>query len=467
MTIEDAAELRLQQPHVVRLESRPAGVEGRGEVTIRDLLRNALRMRPDRIVIGEVRGAEALDLLTALNTGHDGALSTVHANSPADALDPAGDAGADGGRRAAARGDRRAGAARASTSSSTSSAAPDGSRRVTEIAEVGDVTRLGADRCRGPALAAGCRRRWWRSALPRRRCWPAPRLARWLRLALEPLRRAGREGYAPSTRRAPPARGPRPGPARSSAAGSLGWADAGAAARGRRAGARRLGDLQPPPPLPRARSSARCRKSATAIADSLTAGRSLRASLAGRGRLARRAAGGRAGPARRRARARGARPVEAIAALAAADALGAGRRLRRRAAQPAARRRRPRRAAAPLRRRGGGARPGRRGRPLGHRPGPLHRPAGRGDADRRRALRRADPARLPRQAAGLAGLPRCCSRSRRLCSSPASSRSGASRGWSSERRRRAGGARRPARLRGRPGAGSVAVDRQCRRCRSA
>ena len=86
VTIEDAAELRLQGRHVVRLESRPAGVEGRGEVTIRDLLRNALRMRPDRIVIGEVRGAEALDLLTALNTGHDGALSTVHANSPSDAL---------------------------------------------------------------------------------------------------------------------------------------------------------------------------------------------------------------------------------------------------------------------------------------------------------------------------------------------------------------------------------------------
>jgi pilus assembly protein CpaF len=86
VTIEDAAELRLRRSHVVRLESRPAGVEGRGEVTIRDLLRNALRMRPDRIVIGEVRGAEALDLLTALNTGHDGALSTVHANSPGDAL---------------------------------------------------------------------------------------------------------------------------------------------------------------------------------------------------------------------------------------------------------------------------------------------------------------------------------------------------------------------------------------------
>jgi pilus assembly protein CpaF len=86
VTIEDAAELRLRRAHVVRLETRPAGVEGRGEVTIRDLLRNALRMRPDRIVIGEVRGAEALDLLTALNTGHEGALSTVHANSPGDAV---------------------------------------------------------------------------------------------------------------------------------------------------------------------------------------------------------------------------------------------------------------------------------------------------------------------------------------------------------------------------------------------
>ena len=86
VTIEDAAELRLQQPHVVRLESRPASIEGKGEVSIRDLLRNALRMRPDRIVLGEVRGPEALDLLTALNTGHAGALSTVHANSPVDAL---------------------------------------------------------------------------------------------------------------------------------------------------------------------------------------------------------------------------------------------------------------------------------------------------------------------------------------------------------------------------------------------
>jgi pilus assembly protein CpaF len=86
LTIEDAAELRLRQRHVVRLESRPPNVEGRGEVTIRQLVVNALRMRPDRIVVGEVRGPEALDMLQALNTGHDGSLTTVHANSPADAL---------------------------------------------------------------------------------------------------------------------------------------------------------------------------------------------------------------------------------------------------------------------------------------------------------------------------------------------------------------------------------------------
>jgi pilus assembly protein CpaF len=86
VTIEDAAELRLRQDHVVRLESRPPSLEGRGEVTIRTLVRNALRMRPDRIVVGEVRGGEALDLLQALNTGHEGSLSTVHANSPRDAL---------------------------------------------------------------------------------------------------------------------------------------------------------------------------------------------------------------------------------------------------------------------------------------------------------------------------------------------------------------------------------------------
>jgi pilus assembly protein CpaF len=86
VTIEDAAELRLAQRHVLRLECRPVNIEGEGEVTIRDLVRNSLRMRPDRIVVGEVRGAEALDMLQALNTGHDGSLSTVHANSPRDAL---------------------------------------------------------------------------------------------------------------------------------------------------------------------------------------------------------------------------------------------------------------------------------------------------------------------------------------------------------------------------------------------
>jgi pilus assembly protein CpaF len=86
VTVEDAAELRLQQPHVVRLEARPAGLEGRGEVTIRRLVRNALRMRPDRIVVGEVRGGEALDMLSAMTTGHDGSLSTVHAGSAEEAL---------------------------------------------------------------------------------------------------------------------------------------------------------------------------------------------------------------------------------------------------------------------------------------------------------------------------------------------------------------------------------------------
>src|SRR5918996_4471204 len=86
ITIEDAAELRLQQPHIVRLESRPRNIEGSGEVTIRDLVRNALRMRPNRIVVGEVRGGEALDMLQAMNTGHDGSISTVHANTPRDVL---------------------------------------------------------------------------------------------------------------------------------------------------------------------------------------------------------------------------------------------------------------------------------------------------------------------------------------------------------------------------------------------
>jgi pilus assembly protein CpaF len=86
ITIEDSAELRLQQPHVVSLEYRPPNIEGEGEITIRDLVRNALRMRPDRIVVGEVRGGETLDMLQAMNTGHDGSISTIHANSPRDVL---------------------------------------------------------------------------------------------------------------------------------------------------------------------------------------------------------------------------------------------------------------------------------------------------------------------------------------------------------------------------------------------
>jgi pilus assembly protein CpaF len=86
VTIEDAAELQLQQPHVVRLETRPPNLEGKGEITMRDLLKNALRMRPDRIILGEIRSAEALDMLQAMNTGHDGSLCTIHANRPREAL---------------------------------------------------------------------------------------------------------------------------------------------------------------------------------------------------------------------------------------------------------------------------------------------------------------------------------------------------------------------------------------------
>ena len=86
ITIEDAVELRLQQPHVVQMETRPPNIEGVGDVPQRELVRNALRMRPDRIIVGEVRGPEAFDMLQAMNTGHDGSMSTVHANSPRDAL---------------------------------------------------------------------------------------------------------------------------------------------------------------------------------------------------------------------------------------------------------------------------------------------------------------------------------------------------------------------------------------------
>jgi pilus assembly protein CpaF len=86
VTIEDAAELQLRQPHVLRLETRPPNIEGKGEINQRALVRNALRMRPDRIILGEIRGGEALDMLNAMNTGHEGSLTTIHANTPRDAL---------------------------------------------------------------------------------------------------------------------------------------------------------------------------------------------------------------------------------------------------------------------------------------------------------------------------------------------------------------------------------------------
>ena len=108
VTIEDAAELQLQQEHVITLESRPPNIEGKGEIRIRELVRNALRMRPDRIIVGEVRGAETLDMLQAMNTGHEGSLTTIHANSPRDALSRARDARAHRRRRAAAARDPRA-----------------------------------------------------------------------------------------------------------------------------------------------------------------------------------------------------------------------------------------------------------------------------------------------------------------------------------------------------------------------
>jgi len=139
VTVEDAAELRLPQPHVLRLEARPANAEGAGEVTLRDLVRSALRLRPDRLVVGEVRGGEALDLLQALNTGHAGCLATVHANGPADAL-----------RRLEtlvllAGVGLPLGAVRAQLASAVDAVVhvargPDGSRRVVAVAEVGMVT---------------------------------------------------------------------------------------------------------------------------------------------------------------------------------------------------------------------------------------------------------------------------------------------------------------------------------------
>ncbi len=145
ITIEDAAELQLDQEHLIRLESRPANLEGRGEVAIRDLVRNALRMRPDRIIVGEVRGAEAIDMLQAMNTGHEGSMSTLHANSPRDALSRIETMALMAGIELPLR------AIRDQTASALDlivhlSRLRDGSRRVTQIAEIvgseGDVVSI-------------------------------------------------------------------------------------------------------------------------------------------------------------------------------------------------------------------------------------------------------------------------------------------------------------------------------------
>ena len=291
MTIEDAAELRLRQPHVVRLESRPASVEGRGEVTIRDLLRNALRMRPDRIVIGEVRGAEALDLLTALNTGHDGALSTVHANSPEDAL-----------RRVETLALMAGVGFRTRRSASSSRAGVDlvvHMARGPAAAAAGDRGRRG--RCAPPA-GSGCAS-CWRARSERRRRRSRDRARRRSRAGSRrsPLREAALA--APGGRRAGSAR-------RSSRCGAPAaratcrprssggaWRCSGrrdprrgagrARARARRRslaaagpGGGRLGGRPPARAATAGRSSAALAEVATAVADALSVGRSARAALA-------------------------------------------------------------------------------------------------------------------------------------------------------------------------------------------
>ena len=136
VTIEDAAELQLQQPHVIQLETRPPNIEGRGEMHQRDLVRNALRMRPDRIIVGEVRGPEAFDMLQAMNTGHDGSMSTIHANSRARRPEPHREHGADGQRQSADARDPRPDGQRRSTSIIQIERMRDGVRRVTEVSEV-------------------------------------------------------------------------------------------------------------------------------------------------------------------------------------------------------------------------------------------------------------------------------------------------------------------------------------------
>ena len=145
VTCEDAAELQLQQPHVVRLETRPPNLEGAGQVTMRDLVRNCLRMRPERIIVGEVRGPEAFDLLQAMNTGHDGSMGTIHANTPRDALSRVENMVAMGGYNLPARAVREQ-IASAVNVVVQAARLRDGSRKITHVTEVagmeGDVITL-------------------------------------------------------------------------------------------------------------------------------------------------------------------------------------------------------------------------------------------------------------------------------------------------------------------------------------
>ena len=380
MTIEDAAELRLRQRHVVRLEARPANLEGRGEVTIRQLVVNALRMRPDRIVVGEVRGAEALDMLQALNTGHDGSLTTVHANSPADALRRMETLALMAG----------VGLPHAAVRDQVASALdvvvhqarlPDGSRVVESVTEVvrvaggagtrelwtrgGRLRRPGPGRAggaagarcarrarrspavavaRAPSCAAAARRGWsssagWRS---RRGCARAPRWVRAGAGLVDVLVRAGREGRDPGAveRRRLLLGGSVVAFAAGAGRGRAARRARARAPRGRWAVARVL--RARPRALPRARSTRACRRLAVAIADALGGGRSLRAAL-----------GEAAARARRRGRARAAahRAPSSRPGAATDDALEAMRRRARSPRHghargglpaPAPRRRRPR-----------------------------------------------------------------------------------------------------------------------------
>ena len=146
ITIEDAAELQLQQPHVVRLETRPPNIEGKGEVIARDLVKNALRMRPDRIIIGECRGGEVLDMLQAMNTGHEGSMTTVHANTPRDALSRVEAMVGMGGVQMSEALIRQT-IARSLNVIIQLSRGTDGKRRITSVSEVTDI-QAGGPRCR-------------------------------------------------------------------------------------------------------------------------------------------------------------------------------------------------------------------------------------------------------------------------------------------------------------------------------